>query len=99
MRLRCHDVLMDDDRGGIPPIGPRRTRLRKAAEAAASRCGPSWSPSRWWPLTYLAGKLVYRLRDVILLMVVAGFVALILNPLVVAVRRWGSGGAGWPWPS
>jgi predicted PurR-regulated permease PerM len=39
-------------------------------------------------LTYLAGKLLYRLRDVILLIVVAGFVALILNPLVVYVQRW-----------
>src|SRR6266851_1739513 len=39
-------------------------------------------------LTYLAGKLIYRLRDVILVMVVAGLVALILNPFVVFVQRW-----------
>jgi predicted PurR-regulated permease PerM len=42
-------------------------------------------------LTYLAGKVLYRLRDVILLMVVAGFVALILNPLVPrssAISSW-----------
>jgi predicted PurR-regulated permease PerM len=38
---------------------------------------------------WMAGKLIYRLRDVLLLMVVAGFVALILNPLVLAVQRWG----------
>ena len=38
-------------------------------------------------LTYLAGKLAYRLRDVILMIVVAGFLALILNPLVVALQR------------
>jgi len=38
-------------------------------------------------LTYLAGKLAYRLRDVILLIAVAGFLALILNPLVVYVQR------------
>jgi predicted PurR-regulated permease PerM len=31
---------------------------------------------------YLAGKLIYRLRDVVLLMLVAGFLAMILNPLV-----------------
>jgi len=36
---------------------------------------------------YLAGKLVYRLREVILLLVVSGFIALLLNPLVVAVQR------------
>ena len=37
---------------------------------------------------YLVGKLLYRLRDVILIMVVAGFIALLLNPLVVALQRW-----------
>ena len=52
-------------------------------------------------LIYLAGKLAYRIRDVLLMIAVAGFVCLILNPLVVALQRWGSGvGAGrWPsWP-
>ena len=40
-------------------------------------------------LTYLAGKLAYRLRDVILMILAAGFLALILNPLVVGLqRRW-----------
>src|SRR5215471_18971859 len=38
-------------------------------------------------LTYLAGKLAYRLRDVILIMVVGGFIALILNPFVLFVQR------------
>jgi predicted PurR-regulated permease PerM len=38
-------------------------------------------------LTFLAGKLLYRLRDVLLLIFVAGFIALILNPLVVYVQR------------
>jgi len=38
-------------------------------------------------LTYLAAKLAYRLRDVLLLIVVAGFIALILNPFVVFVQR------------
>ena len=36
---------------------------------------------------YLAGKLIYRLRDVVLLVLVAGFVALILNPLVLVLQR------------
>ena len=44
--------------------------------------------------TYLAGKLIYRLRDVVLLFAVAGFLALLLNPLLIftqkhAVRRRG----------
>jgi len=38
--------------------------------------------------TFLLGKVLYRLRDVLLIMVVAGFIALILNPLVVALQRW-----------
>jgi predicted PurR-regulated permease PerM len=40
-------------------------------------------------LTYLAGKLAYRIRDVLLMIAVAGFLCLILNPAVVALQRWG----------
>jgi predicted PurR-regulated permease PerM len=40
-------------------------------------------------VTYLLALLVYRLRDVLLLIVVAGFIALLLNPLVVALQQWG----------
>jgi len=36
---------------------------------------------------YLAGKLIYRLRDILLLIVVAGFLALLLNPIVVLLQR------------
>ena len=39
--------------------------------------------------TYLAGKLMYLLRDIVLLMLVAGFVAMLLNPVVAKC----SGGA------
>ena len=38
-------------------------------------------------LFYLAGKLIYRLRDVILLILVAGFLALILNPVVAVIEQ------------
>jgi predicted PurR-regulated permease PerM len=38
---------------------------------------------------YLLGKLIYRLRDIVLLIVVAGFLAVLLNPMVVYLqRRW-----------
>ena len=37
---------------------------------------------------FLAGKLIYRLRDVLLLLLVAGFLALILNPVVRVTERW-----------
>jgi len=39
--------------------------------------------------TYLGGKLIYRLRDVVLLLVVSGFVAILLNPMVVFLQRHG----------
>src|SRR5271166_3263020 len=37
--------------------------------------------------TYLAGKLMYLLRDIVLLMLVAGFVAILLSPAVAKVQR------------
>jgi predicted PurR-regulated permease PerM len=46
-------------------------------------------------VVYVLANLVYRLRDVLLLIVVAGFVALILNPLVVALQHWGIRRRGW----
>ncbi|HVT71149.1 MAG TPA: AI-2E family transporter [Trebonia sp.] len=39
-------------------------------------------------LFLLAAKLVYRLRDVVLLLLVAGFIALILNPLVLVLQKY-----------
>jgi len=37
--------------------------------------------------TYLAGKLIYRLRDIVLLVLVAAFGAVLLNPIVVFLQR------------
>jgi predicted PurR-regulated permease PerM len=39
--------------------------------------------------TYLAGKLLYRLREVVLLLLVAGFFAVLLNPLVAGLQHRG----------
>ncbi len=36
---------------------------------------------------YLAAQLIYKLRTILLLIVVAGFVALLLNPIVVLLQR------------
>jgi hypothetical protein len=46
-------------------------------------------------LTYLAGKLAYRIRDVLLMIAVAAFVSLLLNSLVVTLQRWGIRSRGW----
>ena len=44
---------------------------------------------------FLAGKLIYRLRDVLLLLLVAGFLALILNPVVGVTERYVVRRRGW----
>lgn len=38
---------------------------------------------------YFAGQLLYRLRSTLLVLLVAGFVALLLNPFVRTLMRWG----------
>ena len=69
---------------------PPRGRLARLFEAADRR----HVPLRTILVTvavvitaYLAGKLMYLLRDVVLLMLVAGFVAMLLNPAVARVQR------------
>ena len=73
----------------------RRARLRNAAAARGIPLAAIITAVAVVALTFLAGKLLYRLRDVILLMVVAGFVALILNPLVLYLQNWRIKRRGW----
>jgi predicted PurR-regulated permease PerM len=74
---------------GVAPAPPTRVeRVRARAAARGVPLAAILVTVGVVVLTYLAGKLVYRLRDVILLMVVGGFLALILNPFVVFVQRW-----------
>jgi predicted PurR-regulated permease PerM len=73
--------------GAAPPPG-RLARIRAAAAARGIPLPTIIATVAVVVLTYLAGKVLYRLRDVILLLFVAGFIALILNPLVVYVQRW-----------
>jgi predicted PurR-regulated permease PerM len=77
--------------------GPHRAALNTTSRRARIL---RWADLRSVPLrailvtialvvaVYLVGKLLYRLRDVVLLMLVGGFIALVLNPLVVALQRW-----------
>lgn len=39
-------------------------------------------------IVYLAGKLVFVLRDLFLILALAAFLAVLLNPLVVGLQRW-----------
>jgi len=80
-----HDSRMQDDR---PPL-TRRARLWRATEANHIPLRAILVTVGVVAAAWLAGKLIYRLRDVILLLVVAGFVALILNPVVRGVQRLG----------
>jgi predicted PurR-regulated permease PerM len=81
--------------GGPAGETTRRARLRNAAAARGIPLATIITAVAVVVLTYLAGKLIYRLRDVVLLMVVAGFVALILNPLVLYLQHWRIRRRGW----
>ncbi len=71
-----------------PPPDSRRVRLWKAAESAGVPLRTILVTVAVVALAFLLGKLIFRLRDVLLLIVVSGFIAVILNPLVVALQRW-----------
>jgi predicted PurR-regulated permease PerM len=74
--------------GDAPAGTPTRvTRVRAAATARGIPLATIITSVAVVALAYLAGKLLYRLRDVLLLIFVGGFIALILNPLVVYVQR------------
>ena len=73
----------------------RHGRLRAAAAARGVPLATILVTVAVVVLTYLAGKLAYRIRDVLLMLMVAGFIALILNPLVVALQRWRIRRRGW----
>jgi predicted PurR-regulated permease PerM len=65
----------------------RLARLWKAADARNVPLRTIVATVAVVAVVYLAGKLVYRLRDIMLLIVVAGFLALLLNPIVVLLQR------------
>jgi predicted PurR-regulated permease PerM len=69
------------------PVSTRRARIRTAAAARGIPLAAILTAVGVVALTFLAGKVLYRLKDVILLIVVAGFVALILNPLVLYLQH------------
>src|SRR5215469_2733511 len=75
--------------GGQPtPAGQtRRAALWSAAEARGVPLRAILATIVAVIAFYLAGTLVYRLREVFLLVAVAGFIALLLNPLVGTLER------------
>jgi predicted PurR-regulated permease PerM len=83
---------MADD---LPPPDTRRARLWRAAQVRGIPLRTILVTVAVVALAFGLAKLLYRLRDVLLLIVVAGFIALILNPLVVALQRWKIRRRGW----
>jgi len=72
------------------PAGSPETRRQRMWEAAESRGIPLRTilvAVGVVVATYLLGRLLYELRDIVLLVVVAGFVALLLDPMVVLLQR------------
>jgi predicted PurR-regulated permease PerM len=65
----------------------RRARLWRFAERSNVPLRAILSAIAAIVLAYLAWKILDRLRGVLLLLIVAGFIALLLNPLVVVLQR------------
>ena len=76
-------------------VPTRRARVRIAAVARGVPLATIVVAVAVVAATYLAGKLAYWLRDVLLLLAVAGFLALILKPLVLSLQRWRIPRRGW----
>jgi predicted PurR-regulated permease PerM len=71
--------------GPRPPA--RRERLRSAAAARGIPLPAILTTCGVVVAIYLAGKVAYRMRDILLMILVAGFIAAILNPMVGYVQR------------
>jgi predicted PurR-regulated permease PerM len=83
-------------------VAKQSRRSKRSSGPAGYRLGRLWAAAeiRRIPLPtiivailavaffFLLGKVVYRLKDVLLLLVVAGFLALILNPVVGVTQRY-----------
>ncbi len=81
-------ALETGEPGADEPRPPsRHERLRSAAAARGIPLPTILTTCGVVVAIYLAGKLAYRMRDVLLMILVAGFIAVILNPMVNSVQR------------
>jgi predicted PurR-regulated permease PerM len=83
-RCAWHAGRVSDE---IQQSDTRRARLWRVAESKNVPLRAILTAIAVIVLAYLAARLVDRLRGVLLLLVVAGFIALLLNPLVVYLQR------------
>jgi predicted PurR-regulated permease PerM len=91
-RSGCDDGQVTNN--SRPPL-TRRARLWAAAEAKGVPLRTIVTVALVVIAVYMLAKVVYRLRDVLLLIIVAAFIAVILNPAVVALQRWKIPRRGW----
>jgi predicted PurR-regulated permease PerM len=73
---------MTIDPGPKDGVPTRRSMLFKRAEANGIPLKTILATVFIVVAVYFAGKILYRLRDILLLMLVGGFIALLLNPIV-----------------
>ena len=71
-----------------PSTNTRRARLFEAAREQGVPLAAILTAAGVVVGVYLVGKLAYRLRDLLLLLMLAGFIAVVLNPVVVALQHW-----------
>src|SRR5271166_1670434 len=79
----CEEPIMTTQPGGTGRLG----RLFEAADRRHVPLRTILVTVGVVVATYLAGQLMYLLRDIVLLMLVAGFTAMLLNPAVAKVQR------------
>jgi predicted PurR-regulated permease PerM len=75
---------------GEPATLPRPSRYERLRAAAAARGIPLSAILTFCGVVvavYLTGKIAYRMLDILLMIAVAGFLSVILNPLVTHVQR------------
>jgi predicted PurR-regulated permease PerM len=75
---------------GEPATAPRPSRYERLRAAAAARGIPLSAILTFCGVVvavYLTGKIAYRMLDILLMIAVAGFLSVILNPLVGHVQR------------
>jgi predicted PurR-regulated permease PerM len=87
--------MMGQVSNNTPPPKTRRDRLWAAARLRGIPLPAILTTVLVVVVVYLLGKVVYRLKDVILLIIVAAFIAVILNPAVIALQRWKIKRRGW----
>lgn len=80
---------MEDERARSAPPQGRLARLWKAADKRHIPLQTILVAVAVVAAAYLLGQLIYRLRDLMLVIVVAGFIAILLNPIVVWLQGHG----------